>query len=96
MTYIDEQAAARAAYLKAQGDKPATLRADGSLFIGDDEFPYPIASDSISAEPWAHHTKLTVGIIVGQVTLEKQNRRHFPVEMSQTEVLVVRPEAEPS
>lgn len=61
--------------LRANGSKPVRLTADGRIFIGDDEFLYPVAKDSIKVERVRNgkHTRhaLTLTLYVGDVIMER-------------------------
>jgi hypothetical protein len=57
--------------LREQGSKPVKITAKGEVFIGDDEFPYPVALDSVSvARRGRSRNLLTLTIFVGDVTME--------------------------
>ncbi|OBB15062.1 hypothetical protein A5761_15075 [Mycolicibacterium setense] len=64
-TYVD---------LKEIGSRPARVvrTAHGfRLFIGDEEFPFPIERDSVSFTPGrGRHNRLTLTLFVGEVTME--------------------------
>ncbi len=51
--------------------KPARFTVDGSLFIGDDKFPYRFLDASIKVEARRGRCNLlTLTIVVGEVTCE--------------------------
>jgi hypothetical protein len=57
--------------LREQGSKPVRITAKGEIFIGDDEFPYPVARDSVSvARAGRRLNFLTLTLLVGEVTME--------------------------
>lgn len=61
--------------LRANGAKPVRLTADGNMFIGDDEFPYPVEQGSIKVERCrsgkAPMHRLTLTLFVGDVHMER-------------------------
>lgn len=62
--------------LRENGSKPVRITRKGTVFIGDDEFPYPIITGGIKVQRSGpeHHgfNILTVSIIVGEVTMESR------------------------
>ena len=58
--------------LRENGKKPVHITAKGEVFIGDDEFPYPISDNSIKFERKHKRNYLTVTLIVGDVSMESR------------------------
>jgi hypothetical protein len=57
--------------LREQGSKPVRITAKGKVFIGDDEFPYPVTQGSISVARYGRSRNLlTLTLFVGEVTME--------------------------
>lgn len=60
--------------LHAVAEKPVRISSKGLVFVGDEEFAYPIVDGSIVVER-AHRNsrcnKLTVTLLVGEVTIER-------------------------
>ncbi|BBC53948.1 hypothetical protein [Mycobacterium phage HC] len=69
--------------LREAGARPARLVPVGTgrsrgyrLFIGDEEFPFPIESDSVSVRPTGmRYNRLTLTLFVGEVTVETRKRQ---------------------
>jgi hypothetical protein len=67
--------------LREQGSKPVRITAKGEMFIGDDEFPYPIMADSVSvARHGRHRNLLTLTLFVGEVVMEIKRPKAIPDE----------------
>lgn len=56
--------------LRENGKKPVRVTAKGEVFIGEDEFPYPIAEGSIKVERLHQRNLLTITLFVGDVSIE--------------------------
>lgn len=63
--------------LWANGNKPVRI-AEKTLFIGDDEFPYPISEDFTVRRAGKKRNLLTITLLVGTVTIETADRPDRP------------------
>lgn len=78
----------RQGLLRANGQLPARVTADGKIFIGDEQIlaDRPIASDSIKTELIRHgrFNLLTISLIVGEIAIETRSpdtRGRMPNEL---------------
>lgn len=55
---------------RENGKKPVRVTAKGEVFIGEDEFPYPIVEDSVKVERLHKRNLLTITLFVGDVSIE--------------------------
>lgn len=59
--------------LREIGRRPVRITAGESVFIGDEEFPYPIEHGSIKVtKGTSRHNRLTLTLFVGEVTFEAE------------------------
>lgn len=70
--------------LRENGRKPFRVTARGRVYIGDDEFPYPIRKGSVRVErAGASFNAVTMTILVGPVSLEARPATR-PVVVAET------------
>lgn len=64
--------------LRENGNKPFRINEQGRIFIGDNEFPYPVSDGSVKVERMGRgrHHLVTMTILVGSVDMQQRPPRY--------------------
>jgi hypothetical protein len=61
--------------LRENGRKPVHITSTGRMFIGGDEFLYPVGEGTIKVERVSGRNLLTLTLVVGDVTMDNRKPR---------------------